>query len=179
MNYCPLNIYSGYTFLSSTLKIEDIFSICDKNNYSYFGICDLVNMHAYSDIEKYKNKFKSKPLYGSTIIYLLNNQFPVLLSLYIINEQGYKNLIHIISSYPNGINLNDLKNYSEGLVCILPTLSNKTIKDFLIEHDLDNLLLEINKIKSIFTHFYLGIEIYKKEDIYLINLLPILKNIKI
>ena len=55
MNYCPLNIYSGYTFLSSTLKIEDIFSICDKNNYSYFGICDLVNMHAYSDIEKYKN----------------------------------------------------------------------------------------------------------------------------
>lgn len=171
MNYCPLNIYSGYTFLSSTLKIEDIFSICDKNNYSYFGICDLVNMHAYSDIEKYKNKFKSKPLYGSTIIYLLNNQFPVLLSLYIINEQGYKNLIHIISSYPNGINLNDLKNYSEGLVCILPTLSNKTIKDFLIEHDLDNLLLEINKIKSIFTHFYLGIEIYKKEDIYLINLL--------
>ena len=55
-------------------------------------------------------------------------------------------------------NLNDLKNYSEGLVCILPTLSNKTIKDFLIEHDLDNLLLEINKIKSIFTHFYLFVD---------------------
>lgn len=171
MNYCPLNIYSGYTFLSSTLKIEDIFSICDKNNYSYFGICDLVNMHAYSDIEKYKTKFKSKPLYGSTIIYLLNDQFPVLLSLYIINEQGYQNLIHIISSYPNGINLNDLKNYCNGLVCIMPTLSNKTIKDFLIEHDKDNLLKEINKLKNIFSYFYLGIEIYKKEDIYLINLL--------
>ena len=86
--------------------------------------------------------------------------------LYIINEQGYKNLINIISSYPNGINFENLSNYSDGLVCILPTLSNKPIKDFLIEHDLDNLLLEINKIKSIFTHFYLGIEIYKKEDIY-------------
>lgn len=171
MNYCPLNIFSGYTFLSSTLKIEDIFSICDKMKYPYFGINDLVNMHAYSNIESTKKKFKAKPLFGSTIIFLVNDEFPLQISLYITNETGYQNLIKIISLYPEGITFNELKNYSEGLLAIVPTLSNKEIRTLLIDHDLKTLNSELSLLKQLFSYFYLGIEIYEKDDIYLTNLL--------
>ena len=171
MNYCPLNIYTGYTFLSSSLKVEDVFSICDKLNYSYFGICDLNNMHAYSEIESLKHKYHAKPLYGASITYFVNEQFPLTLSLYIKNEIGYKNLIKIISSYPHGISLKELSNYKEGLICIVPTLSNKEIRTLLIDHDLKTLQTEIFELKDGFTSFYLGIEIYQKDDLYLINLL--------
>ena len=171
MNYCPLNIYTGYTFLSSSLKVEDVFSICDKLNYSYFGICDLNNMHAYSEIESLKHKYHAKPLYGASITYLVNEQFPLTLCLYIKNEIGYKNLIKIISSYPHGISLKELSNHKEGLICIVPTLSNKEIRTLLIDHDLKTLQTEIFELKDGFVSFYLGIEIYQKDDLYLINLL--------
>ena len=103
MNYCPLNIYSGYTFISSTLKVEDIFKICEKNNYPYFGLCDELNMHAYGDIIALQNKYKVKPIYGATIKYLVNDEHPLLVCLYCTSEISYRNLIKIISLYPEGI----------------------------------------------------------------------------
>ena len=47
MNYIPLHVHSGYTFLSSCLKIEDIVSICKTRNFSHVGLCDINNMYGY------------------------------------------------------------------------------------------------------------------------------------
>lgn len=171
MNYCPLNIYSGYTFLSSTLKVDDIFKICDKSSIKYFGICDLLNMHAYSDITNLQNKYKSQPIYGSTIKYLVNDEYPFLISLYIINEEGYLNLVKIISLYPEGITLNELKNFTKGLIAIIPTISNEEIYFLLKDQDFLTLEKELNELKNIFENIYLGVEIYQEKDQYLINLL--------
>lgn len=171
MNYAPLYILSGYNFLSSSLKVEDIFKTCDKLSFPFFGICDINNMFSYGDIEKYKHSFKCQPIYGATIKYLVNEQSPLDISLYITNEEGYQNLIKIISLFSEGITLNELKSLTKGLIAITPTLSNQQIKNLLIDHDLTTLENELNKLKSIFIDFYLGIEIYTKNDIYLINLL--------
>ena len=170
MKYCPLNIYSGYSFLSSSLKVEDIFKICDKLEIPYFGICDLLNMHALNDIEEKKSSYKVNPLYGSTIIYLVNDEFPLYLSLYASNEKSYQNLVNIISYYPKGIKENELIHLKEDLVCIVPTISNSEILALLKDHDLENLKKEIDVLKNGFRYFYLGIEQYSKDDLYLTNL---------
>ena len=171
MNYCPLNIYSGYTFLSSTLKVEDIFKICEKNNYPYFGLCDELNMHAYGDIIALQNKYKVKPIYGATIKYLVNDEHPLLVCLYCTSEISYRNLIKIISLYPEGITSKEFTLLKKELIAIVPTISNNEIKTLLQDHDLVTLEKELSAFKDGFLSFYLGIEIYQENDLYLINLL--------
>lgn len=66
MKYIPLNIYTCYSFLSSSLKINDIFSLCEKSDYEFFGINDYNVMFSYSEISKINSKFKSKPILGAS-----------------------------------------------------------------------------------------------------------------
>ena len=73
MNYCPLNILTGYTFLSSTLKVEDIYNVCDYKKYPYFGTCDVNNVHVYPELDKYNNSFKTSPIFGATFKCFLFN----------------------------------------------------------------------------------------------------------
>ena len=122
MNYAPLNILSGYTFLESSLRVDDIFSICDKYQYPYFSICDLNVMYSYSDIENVKDKYKAKPIYGASFKYQLNQNDMITVNAYIINETGYRNLIKIISLYNKGINKDQLNSLKEGLIIIVPIL---------------------------------------------------------
>ena len=47
MNYLPLNVLSGYTFLESGLKVEDIVSLNKDSGNSFCCICDDNNMYGY------------------------------------------------------------------------------------------------------------------------------------
>lgn len=163
MPYCPLNIFTGFTFLSSTLKVEDIYRLCDQRNYPYFGICDLNSMYAYGDAEKYRSSFRSVPLYGATFIYLWEDEHPVEISCFIATETGYRNLIRILSLYPHGITEKDLSEYKSGLISILPTISNSDFETFIQKNEPD-FYQRLLKFGKGFDRFYLGIEIYTKQD---------------
>ena len=101
MKYCPLNITSTYTFLSSSLKVDDIFKISTKNKYPYFAINDLNAMFSYSDIVKYMGSFETKPIFASSFIVSFENGRSLKISAYIVNDQGYSNLTQIISNNSN------------------------------------------------------------------------------
>ena len=73
MNYCPLNINTCYSFLSSALKIDDIFEMSNAYGYSYFGVNDVNSMFCYSDIVKLSQNYKSAPIYGSSFFVILEN----------------------------------------------------------------------------------------------------------
>lgn len=169
MSYVPLNIYSGYSFLSSTLKVKDIFNVCNKFNYNYFGIADLNVMHSYSEIESSTNSSNIHPIYGASFYYLLNNEHRLLLSCYIINQTGYLNLIKIISNYPQGITLSNLKSIGKGLVCVLSTSKSEEFLRLLQNNKLSSISKELQQLSDCFDDFFFGIEIYTQQEIDIAN----------
>ena len=169
MNYCPLNILTGYTFLSSTLKVEDIYNVCEIKNYPFFGTCDLNNVHAFPELDKLNSSFKTSPIFGATIKCFLFDELEVFISLYITSEEGYLNLIKIISNYQNGISLYDLNKHKEGLIIIIPTTSNSELLSAIKNSSLDKYSNEISLLINGFNKGYLGIEIYSEQDIVYAN----------
>ena len=161
MNYTPLHVHSGYTFLSSCLKIEDIVSVCKARNFSHVGICDINNMYGYPSLFEECKKNNISPIFG-TSLNIKSKEGDFYISLFIKNEIGYKNLCKIISSKEE-ITTKTISIYSEGLILVLPCVSNTIIKDYFI---FDNPILEkvIFTLQKSFTDFYLGIELYSEED---------------
>ena len=161
MNYIPLHVHSGYTFLSSCLKIEDIISICKKNNFSHVGICDIHNMYAYPSLFQESKKYNVTPLFG-TSLNIKSKDGDFYISVFIKNEVGYRNLCKLMSSKEE-INTKNISSYSEGLILVLPCISNSLIKDLFIFNDprLEKIIFSIQKS---FDDFYLGIELYSNED---------------
>ena len=47
MNYIPLHVYSGYTYLESSIRIDDIFSYAFKSNNEYACLCDLNSLTGF------------------------------------------------------------------------------------------------------------------------------------
>lgn len=164
MSYLPLNIYTGYSFLCSTLKVEDIFKMVDKHRFQYFGICDLNAMHSYCELDENKAKYKSKPIFGATFYFLLNNEHPILLTCYIKNIKGYLNLVKIISLYPKGITLKEIVSLGEGLICIISTSANEQLVFLAKNNRLSEISKELQILSDCFDDFYFGIEIYSAED---------------
>ena len=161
MNYIPLHVHSGYTFLSSSLKVEDIVSICKKKNFSCVGICDIHNMYAYPSLSLECKKNNITPLFGMSLN-IKSREGDFYISLFIKNEIGYKNLCKLIASKEE-ITTKNLSSYSEGLILILPCVSNSIIRDYFI-FDNPNLERIIYTLQKSFSDFYLGIEIYSEDD---------------
>lgn len=173
MNYCPLNVYTCYNFLSSALRIDDVFNICKKYNYHFFGVTDLNIAYSFGDILS-NNKIAAdvKGIFGASFIYFFN-QKKFKLSCFIENEIGYHNLINIISSNKNIIDNVDFKFSTEGLIGVLECISNDEIKNLLIHHDENELSKTIFSINKLFKKFYLGIEVYNQQDQILTDYLRI------
>ena len=166
MNYIPLHVHSGYTFLSSCLKIEDIVSICKKNSFSHVGICDVHNMYAYPSLFSECKKNDINPIFGISLnITSMSGDFYI--SLFIKNEIGYRNLCRLIACKEK-VNTRTIQEYSEGLILVLPCISNSIIKDYFI-YDHANLEKIIFTLQKSFSDFYLGIEIYNDEDKYIMD----------
>lgn len=159
MNYVPLYVRSGYSFLSSGLKIEDICRIAQEKDCEYVSCSDFDNMYAYPILDSLAKKKNLKPLFGIEIP-LIIEEHVININLYIENESGYRNLCKFITLVHN---LDNLKKYSKGLTLIIPTLSNQYLCN-LITTNHQEFVRTIFSITSLFTNSYIGIEYYRKED---------------
>lgn len=121
-NFIPLHIKSGYSFLKSGILLSRLFKKAKELNYEYLGITDFEVMYGLPEFDNLAKKHGIKPLFGMDIT-ISNTQ----ISLFIKNENGYKNLCQIVSLINNlklqnkEINFDDLKVLIEGLVIIIPT----------------------------------------------------------
>lgn len=154
MNYCPLNIQTGYSFLSSSLRVEDIFIYSKKYSYVSFGVNDFKSISCFSDLVKYSKKYSFKPIYGTKI-----NVQGIDLSIYIADETGYFNLIHLINL--KSISFDELNNHKDGLVAILSF--NNSLIDLFLKDEIKFSKL-IFSLENGFKAFYLGNEIYSPHD---------------
>ena len=157
-----LCVKSGYSFLSSTLKIEDIISISKSKNYDYLCLMDSSVMYGCMEFYKACITNNIKPLIGMEIE--LDNE--MIVALIAKDYNGYLALSKL-SSYINvnklKVNLEMIKEYKDNLIVILPSYRafKKINKD-----SYENVLDYFNKT---FPYFYLGIEYYENKDLYKIN----------
>ncbi len=144
--YTPLYVKTENSLLSSYIKIDSLISEAKNRGYKALTITD---MHMFGVMEFYNACIDNgiKPVIGMEIEYEGYKYV-----LYAKNKEGYKNLCHIetiISS--KNITLDELKEFSSSLICILPFKSIslndsfKFYKDLYIGYQNDD---EYSKIES-------------------------------
>ena len=166
--FIHLRTQSSYSLAEGALKIKKIVQLAKKNNMPSIALTDNNNLFGALEfsIECIKNGIQ--PIIGSSINLLdiqENNKFSQI-NLLVKNKEGYKNLLYLSSiSHTRkndivGINIEDLKNHTEGLICFIggefnPTLffkkQNKINKidnfiSIFLDIFLDNFYLEIQRI---------------------------------
>lgn len=116
MHFIPLHVYSGFSYLQSGLTIEKIAKAVKANGYEYCGLSDNGSL---SGIAPFEHKIKgvgAKPVFGMDV------NLPIgTLSLYVKNEEGYRNLLAIATAITEKTLTEDLiVEHSTGLICVYP-----------------------------------------------------------
>ena len=157
MSYIPLHIRTGYTFLKSGITIPKLIKFAKECNFKYLGISDLNVMYGFPKFNELCLKSGITPLFGMDVEIGEN-----IISLFVQNEVGYINLCHLSSYIQRGniLDLDTLKNYTEGLKAVFP-ISNKLFASV----DENTFSTALFKYSKIFKEFFIGIEIYTKEEV--------------
>ena len=103
--YINIIVHSYYTFLKSTLSIDDIIQFAIDQNLEYASLVDINVLYGAMEFYKKCNQSNIKPIIGLQIKY--KNSDLVLIAK---NYDGYKKLI-TISSLVMTTGLDDLNNY--------------------------------------------------------------------
>ena len=164
MKFAPLHIVSGYSFLQSGLTIEKIARGIKSNDYFGAGLSDMEIMYGLPHFVKTMESMKKPFVIGEEIV--LEDKF---ICLYVISEEGYRNLVDINTSIQKGeLSLTILKDHKDGLVAVLQT-TRGWFKEHFSEED-SIFRKELMNLSSIYSeNFYLGIEVTSKEEVAFAN----------
>ncbi len=158
-----LCLKTGYTFLSSTLKVDDIIMIAKQRGYKFLGIMDKNVM--YGCMEFYNNCLKEhiKPLIG--VEFDLDNS--VTLCLIAKDYEGYLGLVKLSSFINDGKNnklsLEMIKEYRNHFIVIVPGFRG------LSKFSKEDCACFLDYYKETFPYFYIGMEYYENKDLYRFN----------
>ena len=128
--YTPLGIKTDYSLLSSLIKIKDLMKFAVDNHFDSLGILDdnLCSSHVFLN-ECKKNNIKG--VVG--LDYLVEDKH---IYLYPINNKGLSLLFNLTKdSIDKVIKVNDLKNYKDNIIAIVPYESREIYKDILSIYD--------------------------------------------
>ena len=165
MKFAPLHVVSGYSFLQSGLTIEKIMRGVKSNDYFGAGLSDVEVMYGLPHFVKMMENIKKPFVIGEEIV--LEDKY---LCLYVISEEGYRNLVDINTSIQKGeLSFETLKEHGNGLVAVIETNQGWFKEHFLEENNL-SFKKELMNLSSIYKdNFYLGIEVTSKEDVSFAN----------
>ena len=164
MNFAPLHIISGYSFLKSGLTIDKIKKAIKENDYFGAAITDNNVLYGIPKFVKAMNDLAKPYLIGMEINYQGDN-----IGVYATSDEGYKNLCLLSSLLQKNEEYETfLKENHQGLVGIIATNEGSFKEGFSQEIDtkFTKYLLNINRM---FETFYLGIEVTSKEEVHYAN----------
>ena len=119
----PLNIKTCNSLLKSMIQIEKLIKIAKENNIKALTITD-DNMYGVMQFYDLCIKNDIKPIIG------LEVNIPEKLVLYAMNYDGYVNLMKLTTiKSQKQIMTEDLFNYSNGLICLMPYESKALYND--------------------------------------------------
>lgn len=158
MNFVPLHVYSGYSFLKSGLSLEKLLDGLKKKSFQGAGLSDYQTLSGIPNFVKMLEKEHLKPIVGMDVS--INDD---IFSLYILGEIGYRNLLAIDLEVSKGkATLDYIKDHIEGIVMIY-SMKNQGLKRLydISPKEIPQFLSSISKrIKD----FYIGIQIDNKDD---------------
>ena len=170
--FSHLHIHSHYSLLNALPKIKDLVKKAKEYEMSALALTDSGNM--YGIIEFYQECLKNeiKPILGVDFYVALKTRHDKRsgidnrnhrLILLAKNEQGYKNLIKLVTIshlegfyYRPRIDREILEEYKEGLICIMPHFSGEAQKS-LQYGDIEKAKETTDWYRKIFPDFYLEI----------------------
>lgn len=137
--YSPLFVKTDYSLLSSLIKVDDLIENLKKKNISSCAVVDN-NLYGTMEIVHKFEKAGIKPIIGLDLNKIL---------LYVKNETGYYNLVKIETlKNEKKLDIEALKKYSEGLICIC--------------FDKDTFI----KFKDVYELVYIGVKNKQEEEQY-------------
>lgn len=165
MSFVHLHVYSSYSLLSSTARIEELVEHAKKQGYQAIALTDQNVM--YGTIAFYKACIKAsiKPIMGLTVLVQseINGENSYPLVLLAKNQHGFQNLLKISSvvqtNSPMGIPMKWLRAYGNGLIAITPGL-NGEIEENLVNGKIEEAKRCAKDYSEIFVNgdFYIGIQ---------------------
>ncbi len=131
MSFIHLHVYSAYSLLSSTARIEQLVTSARENRFPALALTDRNVM--YGAVAFYKECLKQsiKPILGLSVDVLSEisegEAYPLVLLAK--NRQGFQNLLKITSTVqtktPEGIPVKWLKHYAGGLFALTPGINGE------------------------------------------------------
>ncbi|MBP5092344.1 MAG: PHP domain-containing protein, partial [Bacilli bacterium] len=117
MKFVPLHVYSGYSFLRSGLSIPKLLGAARKGGYDAVGLSDFETLSGYPEFFHALEKYQMTPVFGMDV-----EVDGVLVSLFLHDEEGYRNLIKIAYTRSKGeIDRAFLLKHLDGLSLVLPS----------------------------------------------------------
>ena len=118
--FAPLNVKTEYSFLDSSVKVDDYLETALKMGYQTVGICDVGNLHAVFRFVKKAEARGLRPVIGTELSFEWQG-LPIAFSFVAKNTKGYKNLLRISTLYNYGRRrFEDIHSYLDGLVLVVP-----------------------------------------------------------
>ena len=156
MNFVPLHVYSGYSYLKSGLKLEEYFKKAIKLNYTALALTDFNTFSSSPRFVSLAKKNKIKPIIGLDL-----NIEENLITFIVKNEEGYRNLLHFSYLYQkNELSYEYINSNNNGLIIVFSS-NNPIFKDIDNPHFSHDFIKICKGIKD----FYIGLD--KNDSIYM------------
>ncbi|MCR5184774.1 MAG: DNA polymerase III subunit alpha [Bacilli bacterium] len=164
--FAPLHIISGYSFLRSGLSEKKIESIFKSDDYFGYGLTDEGVMHGFPSFAHLGKQYARPLILGMSVLFEGDE-----LSLFVLNEEGYHNLIKIsLTNQKNELNYEFLKEHNSGLLCVLETNHGLFKEKFESLEKIDiSFTKYVMNLSELFPTFYLGIEVTNKNEVAYAN----------
>tara|TARA_Y100000590_G_scaffold63691_2_gene68338 strand:+ start:580 stop:3984 length:3405 start_codon:yes stop_codon:yes gene_type:complete len=170
--FIHLRQYSNYSLLESSLRINEIISLSKENNMPAIALTDKQNLFGAFEFSIEAQKNGIQPILGINLtinkIDDLNSTSKIL--LLIKNYEGYKNVINLMTKYysnsdDNLLTLDDIKKYSNGLICLSGCIEGPSYK-FLLQNNqkkAEEIILNLNSIFK--DNFFIELSRSGKDDV--------------
>ncbi|MEJ9228088.1 DNA polymerase III subunit alpha [Peribacillus butanolivorans] len=161
--YTHLHIQSGYSLLTSTVKISELVAKAKADGCTSLALTDRNVMYGSVYFYKECKKQGIKPIIGILADVLDEQEAAHHLLLLAKNLQGYQNLLKISSAIktksPSGLPMNWLKAYSRGLIAISPGAEGQ-VEELLREEKPEEAQKAAEQYLQIFGHdnFYFSLQ---------------------
>lgn len=129
-NYVNLHATTIYSPRRSLVKIDELVYTSHQNNHNAIAVADFSNLYASTRFHKACKSKGIRPITAADVVFTRDisekNRDMFLVTLLVKNNTGYKNLCRILTAadvdgfyYVPRVDVNILKQFSEGLICIL------------------------------------------------------------